>query len=283
MPVRVLCVGDVVGRAGRQALAEHLPKLKKQRALDCIIVNAENIAGGSGLTPQLLEKLHRYGTNVITLGDHAYRRREVFEVFRQCEDVVRPANFPPDAVGRETAIYRTESGVPIAVIALLGRIFIKPILDCPFRAADRVLATLPRGVKVVFVDVHAEATSEKVAMGWHLDGRVSCVFGTHTHIQTADERVLPGGTAYITDLGMTGPRDSVLGRRKDNVLRSLITNMPHPYDVADGDPWLHGAVVTVDEATGRATAIERIAVAAVTGNTFNNHDVADQAGRAGQS
>jgi hypothetical protein len=271
MPVRVLCVGDVVGRPGRQVLAEHLPKLKKQHQLDCIIVNAENIAGGSGLTPQLLDKLRRYGTNLITLGDHAYRRREVFEVLQRCDDVVRPANFSPDAIGRDHAIYRTDTGVEIAVIALLGRMFMKPITDCPFRAVDRLLTMLPRSVKAIFIDMHAEVTSEKVAMGWHLDGRVSCVFGTHTHVQTADERVLPGGTAYITDLGMSGPRDSVLGRRKDNVIKSLITNMPHPYDVAEGDPWLHGAIVTVDETTGRAAAIQRVAAQGAI-NGLHNYD-----------
>ncbi len=258
MPVRVLCVGDVVGRPGRQLLAEYLAKLTTQYELDCVIVNAENMAGGSGLTPELYQKLKRYGAHLITLGDHTYRRRQVLDLLGECEDVVRPANFPAASVGRDLAIHETASGLQIAVVALLGRLFIKPLTDCPFNAADRVLKALPDTVRVVFVDMHAEATSEKIAMGWHLDGRVTCVFGTHTHVQTADERILPGGTAYITDLGMTGPHDSVLGRRKDNVLKSLITGMNYPYDVATGDPRLHGVVVTADEATGRAIAIERI-------------------------
>ncbi len=279
MPVRVLCVGDVVGRPGRAVLAEQIPKLKKERELDCIIVNAENIAGGSGLTPLLLEKLKRYGTNLITLGDHAYRRREVLDIFQKCDDVVRPANFSSDATGHDFAIHRTSSGVAIAVVALMGRMFMKPILDCPFRAIDRVLKSLPRDVKVIFVDVHAEATSEKIALGWHLDHRVSCVFGTHTHVQTADERILPGGTAYITDLGMTGPHDSVLGRRKDNVIKSLVTNLPYPYDVATGDPGLRGIIVSVDEVTGRALSIERVAVAGTAGLPFEEEESYDRPAR----
>lgn len=261
MSIRVLCVGDVVGRPGRQLLAQQLPKLTKAHDVDCVIVNAENMAGGSGLTPQLYEKLKRYGVNLITMGDHTYRRREAVQLLQENRDIVRPANFPTEAIGRDTAVFETPAGVGIAVFSLLGRMFIRPATDCPFKAADRLLATLPKSVRVIFVDMHAEATSEKIAMGWHLDGRVSCVFGTHTHVQTSDERILPRGTAYITDLGMTGPHDSVLGRRKDNVLKSLITGMNYPYDVAVGDPRLHGALVTVDEESGRASAIERVDVA----------------------
>ncbi len=263
MSIRVLCVGDVVGRPGRQLLAEHVVKLTGEYGLDCVIANAENMAGGSGLTPPLYEKLKRYGVHLITLGDHVYRRRDVLDVLQRNADVVRPANFPQEAIGRQFAVYETAAGVKIAVISLLGRMFIKPVVECPFKTIDRVLGLLPRTVKVILVDMHAEATSEKIAMGWHLNGRVSCVFGTHTHVQTADERVLSGGTAYISDLGMTGPHDSVLGRRKDNVLKSLITGMNYSFDVAVGDPRLHGIVVTVDEETGRATSIERIAVQGV--------------------
>ena len=271
MPLRILCVGDVVGRPGRQLLAEHLGKLTKQYELDCIVVNAENVAGGSGLTPPLYDKLKRYGTHVVTLGDHAYRRREVLDLLSRCEDVVRPANFPQAAVGRDWAVYETPSGIRIAVVVLLGRMFIKPVVDCPYKTVDRVLNALPGDVKVVLVEMHAEATSEKIAMGWHLEGRVSCVFGTHTHVQTADERILPGGTAYITDLGMTGPHDSVLGRRKDNVLKAFTTGMNYPFDVAVGDPRLCGIVVTVDETTGRALAIERITVEGVMVNDLDSH------------
>jgi metallophosphoesterase (TIGR00282 family) len=265
-------VGDVVGRPGRQLLAEYLPKLTKQYELDCVIVNGENMAGGSGLTPPLYEKLKRYGTHLITLGDHAYRRRDVLELLQSARDLVRPANFPAESVGRDVAIYETTSGVQIAVMAVLGRMFMKPATDCPYKAVDRVINTLPRDVSVVFVDVHAEATSEKIAMGWHLDGRVTCAFGTHTHVQTADERVLPNGTAYITDIGMTGPHDSVLGRRKDHVLKSLTTGMNYSFDVAIGDPRLHGIVVTADETSGRALGIERIAIEGGIVENLENND-----------
>jgi metallophosphoesterase (TIGR00282 family) len=248
-----------------------------QYEVSCVIVNAENMAGGSGLTPQLYEKLKRYGVHLITMGDHTYRRRDVLQILEEKPDIVRPANFPSRAVGREFAVYETPSGVQIAVIALLGRMFIRPATDCPYMAVDRVLKALPREVTGIFVDMHAEATSEKIAMGWHLNGRVTCVYGTHTHVQTADERVLSGGTAYITDLGMTGPHDSVLGRRKDNVLKSLITGMNYPFDVAIGDPRLHGVVVTFDEGTGRATAIERIAVEGTMVDNLESHNASPQA------
>lgn len=266
MPVRVLCVGDVVGRPGRQLLADVLPKLVKEHEIDCVIANAENMAGGSGLTSQLHQKLKRYGVHLITLGDHAYRRRDALDVLRQNGDVVRPANFPRESVGNDFAIHETDTGVRVAVFALLGRMFIKPAVDCPFKAANRVLKALQGEANVVFVDMHAEATSEKIAMGWHLNGHVTCVFGTHTHVQTSDDEILSGGTAYITDLGMTGPHDSVLGRRKDNVVKSLITGMNYPYDVAVGDPRLHGAIVTADESTGKAVAIERIRAVGAAGN-----------------
>lgn len=261
MSVRVLCIGDVVGRPGRQLLAEYVAKLTTQHQIDCVIANAENVAGGSGITPQLYDKLKRYGIHLITLGDHTYRRRDALDLLQKRDDIARPANFPPAAVGHDVAIYQTASGASIAAVALLGRMFIKPVVDCPYKAINRVLSSLPASVDLVFVDMHAEATSEKIAMGWHLDGRVACMFGTHTHVQTADERILPNGTAYITDIGMTGPHDSVLGRRKDRVLKALLTGMNYAFDVAVGDPRLHGIIVTADETTGRATAIERIALA----------------------
>ncbi len=266
MPVRVLCVGDVVGRPGRQLLADHLHKLTRQHEIDCVIANAENMAGGSGLTSQLHQKLKRYGVNLVTLGDHTYRRRDALDVLRQNDDVVRPANFPQESVGNDYAIHETDTGVRIAVFSLLGRMFIRPAVDCPFKAANRVLKALTDAADVIFLDMHAEATSEKIAMGWHLNGRVTCVFGTHTHVQTSDDEILSDGTAYITDLGMTGPHDSVLGRRKDNVLKSLITGMNYPYDVAIGDPRLHGVIVTADESSGKATAIERIRVVGTGGD-----------------
>jgi len=255
-----LCVGDVVGRPGRTALRQALPDLAREHSLHCVIANVENAAGGSGLTAQLYEKFRRFGVDLMTLGDHIYRKAEVLPLLERSDRLVRPANFPREAIGREFAVFRPASGPTVAVVSIMGRLFMKPPADCPFHAVDRVLAALPRDVKIVVVDVHAEATSEKVAMGWHLDGRVSVVFGTHTHVPTADERVLPRGTAYISDLGMTGPHDSVLGRRTDRVTRFLMTGMPAPFDVATGDARLNGVIVRVDADTGRAGRIERVRV-----------------------
>jgi len=258
MSLTLLCVGDVVGRPGRQALLRLLPILVRQHDVDCVIANVENAAGGSGLTPPLYEKFRRYGVDVLTAGDHVYKKRVMIPHMGQADRLVRPANLPPQAPGKELVVCEAKNGVRVAVISVLGRLYMKPLADCPFHAVDRMLAAVPSDVKVIVVDIHAEATSEKVAMGWHLDGRVSVVFGTHTHVPTADERILPRGTAYITDLGMTGPYDSVLGRRKDRVLQTLITSLPSTFDVATGDPRLAGIVVRVDEHTGRAEHIERI-------------------------
>ena len=258
MELNLLCVGDIVGPAGRRVLRETLEAIVPQRRIDCVIVNAENAAGGSGLTAALYEKLGHYGAHLITLGDHLYRRREIIPILETADNIVRPANLPAAAPGREYAVHETASGQRIAVISLLGRMFMKPLVNCPFAAIDRVLAAIPKDVKVIAVDMHAEATSEKIAMGWYLDGRASVLFGTHTHVPTADERILPKGTAYITDLGMTGPYDSVLGRVKERVLGSLISAVPAKFDVATGDPRLCGIIVTVESTTGRATSIERI-------------------------
>lgn len=260
MNFNLLCIGDVVGRPGRFVLSHALAPFVKQRHIGAVVANVENVAGGSGLTPLLYEKLQRYGVDLMTMGDHIYRRAEILPLLERSDRIVRPANYPSESIGKELAIFRPTHGPAVAVISLMGRLFMKPNVDCPFHAVDRVLAKVPRDVKVIVVDVHAEATSEKVAMGWYLDGRVSVVFGTHTHVQTADERVLPRGTAYITDLGMTGPYESVLGRRTDRVTRFLVTGMPAPFDVATGDPRMCGAFVTVDGDTGRASAIERVCI-----------------------
>lgn len=260
MQVNLLCIGDTVGRPGRFVLSQMLPRLIHQHDLHCIICNAENAAGGSGLTHQLYEKFRRYGVNLITLGDHAFRRQEIIPVLERAPDITRPANFAQSAPGKGWAVYETRIGPKVAAITVLGRLYMKPPTDCPFQAVEKALAQMPPDVKIIVVDVHAEATSEKVAMGWHFDGRVSVVFGTHTHIATADERILPKGTAYITDVGMTGPYDSVLGRRKDRVLKAMITGLHVPFDVATDDIRLCGLLVSVDSATGLATRIERIRV-----------------------
>ena len=272
MQINLLCIGDVVGRPGRFVISQALGQIVEQHDIHCVICNGENAAGGSGLTPQLFDKLRRYGVNLITMGDHIYRRQDLISVLETSDRIVRPANFAPDSVGRTFAVYETSAGPKVAVVSLLGRLFMRTMADCPFRAADKVLSQIPPDVKIVAVDMHAEATSEKISMGWHLDGRVSVLFGTHTHVPTADERILPGGTAYITDLGMTGPYDSVLGRRKDRVVRTFITNLPSPFDVATGDPRLCGIVVRVESTTGRATHVERIRIDG-SSELLANHDV----------
>jgi len=256
--LKILCIGDVVGRPGRQVVSQGVPQLIRERGLDCVIANVENAAAGSGLTEVLYDKFLKYGVDLMTLGDHIYRRQEILPVLERSDRIVRPANFPPESVGKEFAIFKTKAGPRVAVVSIIGRLFMKTISDCPYHGIERVLAKIPQDVKIIIVDMHAEATSEKVAMGWHLDGRVSLVYGTHTHVPTADERVLPNGTAYITDLGMSGPYDGVLGRRKDRVLHALVTGMPAPFDVCIGDPRMCGVLVTVDGDTGRAKAIERI-------------------------
>lgn len=258
MLVRIVCVGDVVGRPGREALQYWLPKLAAEQNIHCFVVNAENTASGSGLNPQLYDKLMRYGTHLITMGDHIYRRKEIYPVLERSERIVRPANFPPESIGKEIGIYRPDQGAPVAVLSLLGRLYMKTLADCPFHAAKRVLERIPADIKLIIVDMHGEATSEKIAMGWYLDGQVTAVVGTHTHVATADERILPKGTAYITDLGMSGPYESILGRDVQKVLRAMTTSIPTEFDVAERDVRLSGVMITAESETGQAVMIERL-------------------------
>ncbi len=257
MKLNVLCVGDIVGRPGRRILAERLKGLVEERLIDCVIANAENAAGGSGLTPQIYDKLLRYGVNIVTLGDHTFRKRDIVETLDRADNIARPANFSDHAAGKGIAMYKTGKGPTVGVVVLIGRLFMKPA-DCPYAAADKWIARLQRQAEIIVVDFHAEATSEKVAMGYHVDGRVGCCFGTHTHVATADERILPNGTAYITDIGMTGAHDSVLGRKTQSVLKSFRTQMPVPFEIATGDVKMNGILVTLDSHTGKAERIERI-------------------------
>jgi metallophosphoesterase (TIGR00282 family) len=261
MKINVLCIGDIVGRPGRRIVAEKLKPLVKKLDIDCVIANAENAAGGSGLTPQIYDKLLKYGVNLITLGDHTYRKRDIVKTLEVADNIARPANFSEFAAGRGVGIYKTEKGTTVGVLSLIGRMFMRPA-DCPYNAADRILPTLGQQADVIFVDFHAEATSEKIAMGYYLDGRVSCVFGTHTHVVTADETILSGGTAYITDIGMTGGHDSVLGRGKESVLKSFRTRMPVPFEIATDDVKMSAILVTVDSNSKKAESIERITIAA---------------------
>ncbi len=268
MKVNILCIGDIVGRPGRRIIADKLKPLVKELDIDCVIANAENAAGGSGLTPQIYNKLLRYGVNLITLGDHTYRKRDIIKTLETSENIVRPVNFSEHAAGRVLAFYKTSKGPVVSVVALIGRLFMKPA-NCPYNAIDRILPQLEQKADIIIVDFHAEATSEKIAMGYHLDGRVSLCFGTHTHVVTADERILPKGTAYITDIGMTGPHDSVLGRGVENVLKSFRTQMPFPFDIATGDVKINAILVTVDSNTKKAESIKRIRIDAETEDTKN--------------
>ena len=259
MKLNILCIGDIVGRPGRRIVADKLKQLVRKLSIDCVIANAENAAGGSGLTPQIYNKLLRYGVNLITLGDHTYRKRDIIKTLEVADNIARPANLSEFAAGRGVGVYKTGKGPTVGVVSLIGRMFMKPA-DCPYNAVDRILPQLQQQADIIFVDFHAEATSEKVAMGYHLDGRVSCVFGTHTHIVTADEKILPKGTAYITDIGMTGGHNSVLGRGAESVLKSFRTQMPVPFEIATDDVKMSAILVTADGNSKQAERIERIKI-----------------------
>ena len=260
MALRILALGDIVGRPGRQVVHQKLPGIVREHKVDLVIANAENIAGGSGITRNLFDKIRSYGIDVVTLGDHIYKKIDIVPTLQASERIVRPANLSSNAAGRPYTCVTTNGGVNVCVFSLLGRIFMNLPSDDPFAAANRVLDQMPGNVRIAVCDVHAEASSEKIALGHWLDGRVSFIFGTHTHVPTADAKILPGGSAFISDLGMCGPYDSVLGRRKDRVLKYMTTNMPVPFDVATGDVRLCGAIADIDPDTGRALSIERIEV-----------------------
>ena len=261
MRLNILCIGDIVGRPGRRIVADKLKSLVRECAIDCVVANAENAAGGSGLTPQIYDKLLRYGINLVTLGDHTYRKRDIIEILERADNIARPANFSELAAGKDFAVYKTNKGPTVAVVSLIGRLFMKPA-DCPYNTVDKILPKLQQQADVIVVDFHAEATSEKLAMGYHLDGRVSLCFGTHTHVVTADERILPKGTAYITDIGMTGAHDSVLGRGVESVLKSFRTQMPFPFEIATEDVKMDTILVTLDSHTKKAERIQRIKISA---------------------
>jgi len=255
--MKVLVIGDIVGSPGRTAAGYFVPKLKKEKNIDLVIANGENAAGGSGLTPRIVEELLTSGINVITSGDHIWKKREILEIIDTEERLLRPANYPEGAPGKGYVILNTKDNIKVAVINIIGRIFMKP-LESPFYTVQSLLNEIKKETSIIIVDFHAEATSEKIALGWFLDGKVSLVVGTHTHIQTADERILPEGTAYITDIGMTGAVDSVLGRRVDRVLEHFLTGMPARFGMAKENVQLQGVIVDIDENSGKACAIERI-------------------------
>jgi len=257
--MRILFIGDVVGQPGRRAVATLVPKLRQEREIDFVIANGENSAHGAGLTASTVDALLSSGVEIITSGDHTWDQKEIYEVIEHEPRLVRPLNFPPSAPGRGSTVVEREGKAAVGVINLIGRVFM-PNNDCPFRAAEAEVARLKKQTNVIIVDLHAEATSEKIAMGRFLDGKVSAVIGTHTHVATADEQILPKGTAYISDVGMCGPHDSVLGRNVESVLKRFLTQMPHKMEVAEGDVALCGVIIDVDESSGRARSIERIRV-----------------------
>jgi len=259
MKLKILCIGDIVGRPGRRVLAEKLASIIKDNEIDCVIANAENAAGGSGITPQIYNKLMKYGVDIVTLGDHAYRKRDIIETLERQSNIVPPLNLSELSAGKDFALVQTSKGPTVGVVSLIGQLFMKPA-NCPYNAIDKVLPKLKQHADIIVVDMHAEATSEKVAMGYHLDGRVSCVFGTHTHVPTADEQILPGGTAYITDIGMTGAHHSVIGRGVESVLKAFRTAMPVSFEIATEDVKMNGIIVTIDSNTKKAEHIERIRV-----------------------
>jgi len=261
--MKILFVGDIFGSAGRRIVREHIGHVREAHDVELVVINAENAAGGFGVTPQIAEELFDLGADVLTTGNHVWDKRELLDYLNsvpadsqeRARRVIRPANMQPGLPGYGVFEGVTESGVEYAVVDLMGKVFMSGTND-PFNAANDLLTRIK--AKVIVVDFHGEATSEKVAMGWHLDGRVTAVLGTHTHIPTADERILPGGTAYQTDVGMSGPYDSVIGVEKDLVLHRFLTGMPGKFEAAKGNPKMCAALITCDVATGRASAIQRI-------------------------
>ncbi len=255
--MKILFIGDIVGEPGRRAVAELLPGIKKANGVEFVIGNAENVAGGSGITPSLADELFASGLDVITSGDHVWKRKEIIERIDSDSRILRPANYPAGAPGFGSTVVKSESGVEVGIINLIGRVFMQA-LECPFRAAKEEIDKIKNKARVIIVDMHAEATSEKIALGWYLDGTVSAIIGTHTHVQTADEKILPGGTAFLCDAGMTGPLDGVIGRKKEQILARFLTQMPMKFEMAEGDIQLQGAVIDIDEKTGKANSIKRI-------------------------
>ncbi|HQW29165.1 MAG: TIGR00282 family metallophosphoesterase [Verrucomicrobiales bacterium] len=258
--LRILFLGDIVGEPGRKAVISRLPSIKSEHGLDFIIANGENAAAGRGITPKIAIDLLRAGIAVITTGDHIWDQMEIVSFMDLEPRVLRPLNYPPGVAGGGSIVLETAKG-KVAVLNAQGRTFMQPPLENPFLAVQKEVARLrsEEGVKVIFLDFHAETTSEKIAMGWALDGTISALVGTHTHVQTADERILPGGTAFLCDAGMCGPRDSVLGRETGPVVERFLTSTPSRFPVAKGSVGLRGAIIDVDESTGKAAAIQRFA------------------------
>jgi metallophosphoesterase (TIGR00282 family) len=256
--LRILFLGDIVGNAGRVMFQKHIDRLRKEYGIDAVVVNGENSAGGRGITSRIMHFFKHNGVNVVTSGNHIWHNKEIYPYLSQESDLLRPANFPAETIGKGVTTF-TCNGHEIAIINIQGRTFMREHLDCPFRTAERIIAEL--STPLIFIDFHAEATAEKMGLAYFLDGKVSGVVGTHTHVQTADERIFPGGTAYITDLGMAGSLNSMIGMKKDPVIQNFLTQLPTRFSVDTTSPFIMtGAWIEVDTDTGKATAIERIAV-----------------------
>lgn len=256
--MKILFIGDVVGSPGRKMVKEYLQKIQKKHRIHFTIINGENAAGGKGITSKIYRSFLEQGAQVITLGNHTWDNREIFEFIDEAKHMVRPANFPEDTPGQGYTI-KNINGIEVAVVNLQGRTFLPPI-DCPFKKADELITQIRKRTNLIFVDFHAEATSEKQALGWYLDGKTTAVVGTHTHTQTADNRILPNGTAYITDVGMTGPYDGILGIDREAVLKKFKTSLPVRFEVTKGREQINGVVIDVDVKTGKALSIERIMI-----------------------
>jgi 2',3'-cyclic-nucleotide 2'-phosphodiesterase len=259
--VKILFIGDIFGKPGRDIAQRAIPALVAAHGIDLVIANVENSAAGFGVTGDIAETILRYGVDVMTSGNHVWDKKEVLEYIPRQPRLLRPANYPAGVPGRGTWLGKTRTGEPVAVINVMGRVFMAP-LDDPFAVVLREIDAVRGKARIIVVDFHAEATSEKVAMGWHLDGRVTAIFGTHTHVQTADERLLPKGTAYLTDVGMTGPHDSIIGVTVDAALGRFVNGMPARFEAATGPARLNAIIITADPATGRAAAIERLNLSA---------------------
>ena len=255
--MKILFVGDIVGSPGREAIRVLIPAIKKREKVDFVVANAENAAGGSGMTPKIAEEILGYGADVLTSGDHIWKKKEIVGMLDEDSRILRPANYPEGAPGRGWGVYKVDGKHKIGIVNMVGRVFMESV-ECPFRIGRDIVEKIRKETPIILIDIHAEATSEKIALAWYFDGMISAILGTHTHVQTADERIYPKGTAFISDVGMTGPHDSVIGIDKEIAIKRFIYQTPFKYEVADSDLKFNGVLVSVDRKTGKAVDIKRI-------------------------
>ncbi len=256
--IKILFVGDIVGKTGRTAFKELLPNLVDRYKIDSVLVNGENAAGGFGITEKIAEEIFSCGVPIITTGNHIWDKKETIPYIAKENRILRPANYPDGVPGCGSIVYTTSKGIKIGALNLSGRVFMSNLINCPFRVGEKEIQELSKITKIIIVDMHAEATSEKIAFGYYVDGKVSAVVGTHTHVQTADEKILPGGTAYITDVGMTGPFDSVIGIEKEQIIERFLLNMPMKFETGKGEAIFSAVIIEINTATGKASGIHRL-------------------------